>query len=98
MKKQDDMSERELEETAKRLIATYQFESQRRDGQEAAAIVNVARAYLSSRQSILEEAAKVADEMAANRARVSSAAAYASRSIADRIRSLSHPDKEKGDE
>jgi hypothetical protein len=48
------------------------------------------------RQLILEEAAKVADEMAVNRARVSSAAAYASRSIADRIRSLSHPDKEKG--
>jgi hypothetical protein len=51
-----------------------------------------------SRPLILEEAAKVADEMAVNRARVSSAAAYASRSIADRIRSLSHPYKEKGDE
>jgi hypothetical protein len=58
-----------------------------------------ARAALSaSRPLILEEAAKVADEMAINRARVSDVAEHACKSIARRIRSLSHPDKEKGDE
>ena len=56
-----------------------------------------ARALLSSprveevRREALEEAAKVADEMAVNRARVSQAAEYASRSIAERIRALSPP-------
>lgn len=58
------------------------------------------RALLSSprvedvRREALEEAAKVAEEMAANRERVSAAAAYASWSIAKRIRSLSLPDGE----
>ncbi len=56
------MSERELEESAKDLIATHQYQS-RRCNEHAADIVSVARAYLSSRQSILEEAAKVADDL-----------------------------------
>ena len=44
------------------------------------------------RREALEEAARVADAMAINRARVSQAAAYACQSVADRIRSLSPPD------
>ena len=49
-----------------------------------------ARAVLAaSRPLILEEAAKVADEMAVNRARVSGVAEHACKSIASRIRSLS---------
>lgn len=54
----------------------------------------IAEALEEARRDALEEAAKVADGMAINRARVSQAASYACQSIADRIRALSHPVKD----
>jgi hypothetical protein len=51
----------------------------------------------AGRDSVLEEAAKVADEMAVNRDRVSTAQGYVCRLIADRIRSLKQEGGEEAD-